>query len=299
MKASQIGQLIGNTPLVKINFPDLPAQVAIYGKLEGNNPAGSVKDRPAYYMISKALESGVITKDSKLIEATSGNTGIALAMVATSFDLDLTLIMPANATPERVATMRAYGAKVILTDAEKSIEYSRAVANTMVAEDGYVSLNQFGNANNPLAHYETTGPEIWKDTSGEITHFVATMGTTGTIMGTSKYLKEKNSAIQCIGVQPKEGAKIPGIRKWSEEFLPSIYNPQQIDAIELVSENEALQTSRSLAKKHGIFAGMSSGGSVFTAYKLAKKLPKESKALFVCIICDRGDRYLSSALYNS
>ncbi|MAD98442.1 MAG: cysteine synthase CysM [Flavobacteriaceae bacterium] len=299
MIATHIGQLIGNTPLVKIDLPDLPRHVSIYGKLEGNNPAGSVKDRPAYYMISKALESGQINKNSKLIEATSGNTGIALAMVASTLGINITLVMPANATPERVDTMKAYGAKVILTDADKSIEYSRALAEEKVNNEGYVMLNQFGNPNNPLAHYETTGPEIWKDTKGKITHFVATMGTTGTIMGTSRFLKEQNKDVQIIGVQPEEGAKIPGIRKWSDAYLPSIYNPKNIDEIQLVGQENALQTSRTLAKDFGIFAGMSSGGSVYTAYQIAKNLPENQQACLVCIICDRGDRYLSSPLYNS
>ncbi len=299
MIASHIGQLIGNTPLVQINLAGIPPHVTLYGKLEGNNPAGSVKDRPAYYMITKALESGLIDENSKLIEATSGNTGIALAMVAATLGIDITLVMPANATAERVDTMKAYGAKVILTDASKSIEYSRALAEEKVNQEGYVMLNQFGNLNNPLAHYETTGPEIWKDTKGKITHFVATMGTTGTIMGTSRFLKEQNENISIIGVQPEEGAKIPGIRKWSDAYLPSIYDPKNIDEIRLVGQEDALQASRTLAKDFGIFAGMSSGGSVYTAYQIAKSIPEDQKACIVCIICDRGDRYLSSPLYNS
>lgn len=298
MIANHLGQLIGNTPLVKINFPDLPERIEIYGKLEGANPAGSVKDRPAYYMISKALESGEIDKNSKLIEATSGNTGIALAMVAASLQMDITLVMPANATQERIDTMKAYGAKVMLTDASKSIEYSRALAEELVQKEGYVMLNQFGNPNNVLAHYDTTGPEIWRDTNKKITHFVSSMGTTGTIMGTSKFLKEQNPNIQIIGVQPKEGSQIPGIRKWSDEFLPSIYNPQQIDSLQFVSDEEASHMSRKLAKEFGIFAGMSSGGAMHAAYLIAKNLSPNQKAIIVSIICDRGDRYLSGDLYK-
>jgi len=291
-----IGNLIGNTPLVRINFAEIPDDVELYGKLEGNNPAGSVKDRPAFNMINEALKRGDIDKKTKLVEATSGNTGIALAMVAASFGLDMTLLMPASATKERIATMKAYGAKVILTDATKSIEYSRTVAEEMAKNNGYFMLNQFGNDDNYMAHYKTTGPEIWKDTAQKITHFVSSMGTTGTIMGTSKFLKEQNSAIQIIGVQPEEGSRIPGIRKWSPEFLPKIYNPERVDRILHVSANQAKSMSRRLASEAGIFAGMSSGGAITAAIELAKSLTKP--AVIVSIVCDRGDRYLSSDLFG-
>jgi cysteine synthase B len=291
-----IGALIGNTPLLKINFPEIPNHVQWYGKLEGNNPAGSVKDRPAFNMINEALKRGDINKSTKLVEATSGNTGIALAMVAASFGLDMTLLMPATATKERIATMKAYGAKVILTDASKTIEHSRTVAENMVNNEGYFMLNQFGNDDNYLAHYKTTGPEIWRDTQQKITHFVSSMGTTGTIMGTSKFLKEQNSHIQIIGVQPEEGSRIPGIRKWSPEFLPKIYNPKRVDKILYVNTEKAKAMSRRLAKEEGIFAGMSSGGAATTALELAKSLTEP--AVIVSIVCDRGDRYLSSDLFG-
>lgn len=296
MKANNIGALIGNTPLVKINFSEIPEHVTIYGKLEGHNPGGSVKDRPAFNMIQEALNRGDIDKNTKLVEATSGNTGIALAMVAAAFGLDMTLLMPAKATKERVDTMRALGAKIILTDATKTIEYSRELADKMVKEEGYFMLNQFGNDDNFMAHYKTTGPEIWKDTEGKITHFVSSMGTTGTIMGNSKYLKEQNPAVQIVGVQPEEGSRIPGIRKWSPEFLPKIYNPKQVDNILFVNQEQAKTMTRRLAKENGIFAGMSSGGAMHAAVALAKILTEP--ATIVSIVCDRGDRYLSSDLFE-
>lgn len=296
MTAQNISQLIGNTPLVKINFPEIPPHVTWYGKLEGNNPAGSVKDRPAFNMINEALKRGDIDKNTQLVEATSGNTGIALAMVAASFGLNITLLMPAKATKERVDTMKAYGATVILTDINKTIEYSRARAQEMVEKEGYYMLNQFGNDDNYLAHYKTTGPEIWKDTAGKITHFVSSMGTTGTIMGTSKYLKEQNKAIKIIGAQPETGSSIPGIRKWSPEFLPRIYDPNRVDEIRFVNTQQATAITQRLAKEAGIFAGMSSGGAGFIALELAKSLTKS--AVIVSIICDRGDRYLSSNLFG-
>jgi S-sulfo-L-cysteine synthase (O-acetyl-L-serine-dependent) len=296
MKSDNIGKLIGNTPLVKMNFPEIPSHVTWYGKLEGNNPAGSVKDRPAFYMINEALQRGDIHQKTKLIEATSGNTGVALAMVAASFGLDITLLMPATATKERVDTMKAYGAKVILTDANQSIEHSRAIADKMVAENGYFMLNQFENKDNYLAHYETTGPEIWRDTGGQVTHFVSSMGTTGTIMGNSMYLKEQNPLIKIIGVQPEEGSDIPGIRKWSPEFLPKIYNPKKVDQLLYVSTKDAKAMTKRLAREMGIFAGMSSGGAAHSTLKLAKTL--REPAVIVSIICDRGDRYLSSDLFD-
>lgn len=296
MKANNIGALIGNTPLVKINFSEIPEHVTIYGKLEGHNPGGSVKDRPAFNMIQEALNRGDIDKNTKLVEATSGNTGIALAMVAAAFGLDMTLLMPAKATKERVDTMRALGAKVILTDATKTIEYSRALAEKMVEEEGYFMLNQFENKDNFMAHYKTTGPEIWRDTEGELTHFISSMGTTGTIMGNSKFLKEQNPAIQIVGVQPEEGSQIPGIRKWSPAFLPKIYDPKQVDNILFVNQAQAQNMTRRLAKENGIFAGMSSGGAMYAAVELAKTLTEP--AIIVSIVCDRGDRYLSSNLFE-
>lgn len=296
MKANNIGALIGNTPLVKINFSEIPEHVTIYGKLEGHNPGGSVKDRPAFNMIQEALNRGDIDKNTKLVEATSGNTGIALAMVAAAFGLDMTLLMPAKATKERVDTMRALGAKIILTDATKTIEYSRALAEKMVEEEGYFMLNQFENKDNFMAHYKTTGPEIWRDTEGELTHFISSMGTTGTIMGNSKFLKEQNPAIQIVGVQPEEGSQIPGIRKWSPAFLPKIYDPKQVDNILFVNQAQAQNMTRRLAKENGIFAGMSSGGAMYAAVELAKTLTEP--AIIVSIVCDRGDRYLSSDLFE-
>lgn len=296
MKANNIGALIGNTPLVKINFSEIPEHVTIYGKLEGHNPGGSVKDRPAFNMIQEALNRGDIDKNTKLVEATSGNTGIALAMVAAAFGLDMTLLMPAKATKERVDTMRALGAKIILTDATKTIEYSRALAEKMVEEEGYFMLNQFENKDNFMAHYKTTGPEIWRDTEGELTHFISSMGTTGTIMGNSKFLKEQNPAIQIVGVQPEEGSQIPGIRKWSPAFLPKIYDPKQVDNILFVNQTQAQNMTRRLAKENGIFAGMSSGGAMYAAVELAKTLTEP--AIIVSIVCDRGDRYLSSNLFE-
>lgn len=296
MKKETIAELIGQTPLVRINLPEIPSHVKLYGKMEGNNPGGSVKDRPAYNMIKEALNRGDINNDTKLVEATSGNTGIALAMVAASFNLKITLLMPASATKERVDTMRAYGAKVILTDSDRTIEYSRELAEHMSTDGDYVMLDQFGNPDNYKAHYKTTGPEIWTDTNGHVTHFVSSMGTTGTIMGTSRFLKEKNKNIQIVGTQPEEGSRIPGIRKWSPEFLPKIYDPTRVDDIRYVSAEEATTMSRRLSAECGIFAGMSSGGAAHIAVELAKELNEE--ALIVSILCDRGDRYLSSHLYS-
>lgn len=296
MKAINISGLIGNTPLVRIQLPEIPEFVEWYGKLEGNNPAGSVKDRPAFNMINEALKRGDINANTKLVEATSGNTGIALAMVAASFGLDITLLMPAKATKERIDTMKAYGAKVILTDPTQTIEYSRTLAEEMVEKEGYYMLNQFGNDDNYMAHYKTTGPEIWKDTDGRVTHFVSSMGTTGTIMGTSKFLKEKNPNVRIVGVQPEEGSRIPGIRKWSPAFLPKIYDPSRVDEIRYVNTAKAKQMTRIFATKAGIFAGMSSGGAGHVAYELAKSMTEP--AIIVSIVCDRGDRYLSSDLFG-
>lgn len=287
--------LIGNTPLAEIRHVIRKPGVSVYGKLEGQNPGGSVKDRPALGMIKGALERGEIGPGVRLVEATSGNTGIALAMIARLYDLDITLIMPDNSTEERVQTMRAYGAEVILTPAARTIEYSRELAEEMVAGGGYLMLNQFANPDNWGIHYHTTGPEIWRDTGGKVTHFVSSMGTTGTIMGVSRYLKEMNPAIQIVGVQPTDGSNIPGIRRWSPEFLPKIYEPQRVDRIIDVSQDEAIGMMRRLAREDGIFGGVSSGGAVAAAAKLAAEL---EHAVVVCIVCDRGDRYLSSGVFG-
>lgn len=286
--------LIGNTPLVKVQHLLQKDGVELYLKLEGNNPGGSVKDRAAYNMIKSALDRGEIHQNSQLIEATSGNTGIALAMIAQLFKLNIELVLPENSTKERVQTMRAYGAKVTLTPAEEGILGSRDYADKKV-EEGYIMLNQFANDDNWKAHYNTTGPEIWNDTQGKITHFVSAMGTTGTIMGTSTFLKEQNPAIQIVGAQPTDGSKIPGIRKWPQEYLPKIFNPSKVDSILEVSETEARAMAKKLAQKEGVFCGMSSGGSVATALKVAQNI---EQGILVAIICDRGDRYLSSDLFD-
>ncbi|AVR46314.1 cysteine synthase B [Christiangramia fulva] len=287
--------LVGNTPLVKSKRLITKPGVDLYFKLEGQNPGGSVKDRPAFNMIKSALERGEITKKTKLIEATSGNTGIALAMIAGIYGLDIELVMPENSTVERVQTMRAYGAKVTLTGADVGIEGSRDYAEDKMKTGDYFMLNQFGNDDNWKAHYKTTGPEIWNDTNQKITHFVSSMGTTGTIMGTSTFLKEKNSDIQIVGVQPTDNAKIPGIRKWPEEYLPKIFNPKKVDQVIEVNEEEAVAMTRRLAEEEGIFAGMSSGGAAAAAVRLCEKL---DTGLVVSIVCDRGDRYLSSDLFK-
>lgn len=286
---------IGNTPLVELNHINPNPNVKLLGKLEGQNPGGSLKDRAACSLIKCAMERGELTKGIKLIEATSGNTGIALAMVARLYRIEIELVMPENSTKERIQTMEAYGAKVILTSAKGSMEESRDYAQDKVQKGGYMMLNQFDNPDNMLAHYKTTGPEIWKDTEGKVTHFVATMGTTGTIMGTSKFLKEKNPSIQVIGCQPTEGAKIPGIRRWPKAYLPKIFDSKRVDTILDISEQQARTTTLRLAKEEAIFAGMSSGGSVAAAIQIAKTI---ERGLIVCIICDRGDRYLSSDLYS-
>lgn len=292
---ANIVDLIGNTPLVSIRHTVAKAGVQVYGKLEGNNPGGSVKDRAAYFMIKGALERGDIPEGTKLVEATSGNTGIAMAMIAKSLGVDIVLIMPDNSTVERVQTMEAFGAEVVLTPAAKTIEYSREVAEEMVAQGGYHMLNQFANPDNWQAHYHTTGPEIWRDTQGHVTHFVSSMGTTGTIMGVSTFLKEKNPNIQIVGVQPVEGSNIPGIRRWSPAFLPKIYQPERVDRIVDVSADEAVSTMRQLALADAIFGGVSSGGCVAAIGHLLPDLPEGS--VVVGIICDRGDRYLSSGVF--
>jgi cysteine synthase B len=291
----KLAELIGNTPLVELQYIPVNKNVTLYGKLEGDNPGGSVKDRAAYSMIKGALDRGAIKRGDNLIEATSGNTGIALAMIARIMGLNMTLVMPDNSTRERVLAMEAYGAKVILTPQKKTIEHSREVAERMAAKDGYYILNQFANADNYLAHYRTTGPEIWKDTQGMITHFVSAMGTTGTIMGVSRYLKEKNANIQIVGTQPTEGSNIPGIRRWTPEFLPKIFERDRVDRIVDISQDEARAMTRRLAREEGILAGMSSGGALTAALQIADEL---ETGVIVFIICDRGDRYLSSDLFG-
>ena len=295
MEPKKLIELIGNTPLVISRNLIQNPNVQLLLKLEGNNPGGSVKDRAAYNMIASAIERGEIKKGDKLIEATSGNTGIALAMIAQLFDIKIELVLPEDSTKERTQTMMAYGAKVTQTPASLGIIGSRDYANKKMEEGGYVMLNQFANEDNWKAHYKTTGPEIWRDTNETITHFVATMGTTGTIMGTSTYLKEQNRNIQIIGVQPTDGSQIPGIRKWPQEYLPKIFDASKVDVVMEVSEKEAREMTQRLAKEEGIFAGMSSGGSVATAIKVANQL---EYGVVVAIICDRGDRYLSSDLFD-
>jgi S-sulfo-L-cysteine synthase (O-acetyl-L-serine-dependent) len=287
--------LVGNTPLVQLKKVTVNANVTIYAKLEGNNPGGSVKDRAAYGMIKGAIDRGEITAGTKLIEATSGNTGIALAMMASLFNVPIELVMPEDATRERVLTMQAFGATVTLTPKAGSMEAAIDYANAKATGGGYLVLNQFGNPDNPGMHYRSTGPEIWKDTGGGITHFVSAMGTTGTIMGVSKFLKEQNPAVQIVGCQPADGAKIPGIRKWPEAYLPTIFNRQRVDRIIEIAEQDARAMAKRLAREEAIFSGMSSGGAVHAAVQLSKEL---SSGTIVCIICDRGDRYLSSDLFD-
>lgn len=291
-----VEDLVGNTPIVELKNIPTNKNVKIYCKLEGQNPGGSVKDRAALGMIGAALERGDIKPGDKLVEATSGNTGIALAMIAKLKGLQMTLIMPENSTAERIQTMEAYGAEVILTKAEGTIEYSRTVAEEMAATGKYYMLNQFGNADNYKQHYKTTGPEIWKDTNGEITHFVSAMGTTGTIMGVSRYLKEQNPNIQIVGTQPTDGSRIPGIRRWSPEFLPKIFEADRVDRTIDISEENATKMTQRMAKEEGILAGMSSGGALHAALEIAQEI---ESGVIVCITCDRGDRYLSSDLFKS
>ncbi len=287
--------LVGNTPLVASRKLLVKPGVTLLFKLEGQNPGGSVKDRAALNMIRSALESGRITTGTRLVEATSGNTGIALAMIARLYDIEIELIMPENATRERVQTMRAYGATVTLTSAEEGIEGARDMAEQRVNREGFVMLDQFSNPDNWKAHYKSTGPEIWNDTQGKVTHFVSSMGTTGTIMGTSSFLKGKNPDISIIGVQPDGDSSIPGIRKWPKAYLPKIFDPSKVDRIIEVSAAEAKVTARALAADEGIFAGMSSGGATAAALKLAEEL---TAGTIVSIVCDRGDRYLSSDLFE-
>ena len=289
---SALLDLIGNTPLVELKRINPNPNVTLYGKLEGNNPGGSVKDRAAYSMIKGALDRGEIKPETKLIEATSGNTGIALAMIARLFDLNIELVMPQNSTRERVLAMEAFGAKVTLLE---SMEGSRDYAEEKAKNGEYLLLNQFANSDNWKAHYRTTGPEIFRDTNQQVTHFVSSMGTTGTIMGVSRYLKEQNENIQIVGCQPTDGASIPGIRKWPVEYLPKIFEKERVDRVIEVMQEDAVQMTRRLAKEEAVFAGMSSGGAAWAAVELAKELPS---GVIVFIVCDRGDRYLSSDLFG-
>ena len=290
-----IESFVGNTPLVRLQRLPGKTTNTILLKLEGNNPAGSVKDRPALSMIRHAEARGYIQPGDTLIEATSGNTGIALAMVAAIKGYRMILIMPDNSTAERKASMSAYGAELILVSKESGMEGARDLALKMQAEGKGKVLDQFGNDDNPLAHYESTGPEIWQQTRGTITHFVSSMGTTGTIMGASRYLKARNPAIRIIGLQPAEGASIPGIRRWPEAYLPRIYDKSRVDEIVSMSQQEAEDTMRALARKEGIFCGVSSGGAVAAALRLSQQV---DDAVIVAIVCDRGDRYLSSGVFN-
>jgi len=292
---------IGNTPLVRLQR--LPGAAAtrrgnvLLAKLEGNNPGGSVKDRPALSMIRRAQDRGEIKPGDRLIEATSGNTGIALAMIAAMRDFRMTLIMPDDLSAERRASMRAYGAELILTPASKGgMEYARDLALQMQARGEGRVLDQFANPDNPAAHYETTGPELWRDTKGAITHFVSSMGTTGTIMGVSRFLKERNPRIRIVGAQPSEGSRIPGIRKWSGEYVPKIYDPSRVDRIEYVTQADAESMARRMAAEEGIFGGISSGGALAIALRVAEEV---EGAVIVFVVCDRGDRYLSTSVFGS
>jgi S-sulfo-L-cysteine synthase (O-acetyl-L-serine-dependent) len=296
MKIKTLGDFVGNTPLVALQRMNPNKSNTILLKLEGNNPAGSVKDRPAFSMISRAEARGDIKPGDTLIEATSGNTGIALAMVAAMRGYKMVLVMPENQSVERRQSMKAYGAELVLTPKDGSMELARDVAQKMAAEGEGIVLDQFANMDNPLAHYETTGPEIWRDTDGKITHFVASMGTTGTIMGVSRYLKEKNSNIKIIGVQPEEGSQIPGIRKWPAEYMPTIFEAKRVDELRYVNQKNAENMTRKLAIEEGIFAGVSSGGGLYTALQLSKEV---ESAVIVSIVCDRGDRYLSTGVFPS
>ncbi len=292
-----IEDFIGDTPLVRLQRLNAGIEKnknIILAKLEGNNPAGSVKDRPAISMVRRAEERGTIKQGDVLIEPTSGNTGIALAMAAAIRGYRMVLIMPEHLSVERRQTMRAFGAEIILTPQKGGMEAARDLAEKMVKEKKGIMLDQFANPDNPLAHYETTGPEIWRDTGGKITHFVSSMGTTGTIMGCSRYFKEKNPKIQIVGCQPEEGAQIPGIRKWPEAYLPKIYDKGRVDRLEYVSQADAEEMARRLAREEGIFAGISSGGAVAVALRISSEL---KDALIVTIICDRGDRYLSTGVF--
>lgn len=295
VQTKKITDFVGNTPLVEIGNLFQKEGVKILLKLEGNNPGGSVKDRAAYHMIAEAIKRKNIRQGDTLVEATSGNTGIALALMAKVLKVNMVLVMPENSTEERVKTMRSYGAEVILTLADAGIEGSRDVAVELKYKKGYFMLNQFENSDNWKAHYKTTGPEIWEDTQGEVTHFVSAMGTTGTIMGVSSYLKEQNSDVTIVGTQPTDGAKIPGIRRWSPEYVPKIFDRKKVDQVIDVSEEQARKMTKRLAFEEGIFAGMSSGGALHSAIEVARSI---DEGVVVCVVCDRGDRYLSSDLFE-
>jgi cysteine synthase B len=293
-----IDQIIGNTPLVRLQripgADNARRGNVILGKLEGNNPAGSVKDRPALSMIRRAQERGQIKPGDTLIEATSGNTGIALAMAAAILGYRMVLIMPEDLSIERAQTMKAFGAELLLTPKSGGMEYARDLAEQMQREGKGLVLDQFANPDNPRVHYETTGPEIWRDTAGRVTHFVSAMGTTGTITGVSRYLKEQNPSVQIVGAQPEEGSRIPGIRKWPQEYLPKIYEPQRVDRLEYVSQTAAENMARRLAREEGLFAGISAAGACEVALRIAREV---ENATIVFIVCDRGDRYLSTGVF--
>lgn len=295
MKTKSIVDFVGNTPLVEARSILKKEGVKLLLKLEGNNPGGSVKDRAAYNMIYEAIKRRNIKEGDTLVEATSGNTGIALALMAKQLGVKMILILPENSTEERIKTMRSYGAEVILTPKELGMEGARDLALELKYKKGYFRLNQFDNHDNSRAHYKTTGPEIWRDTEGQITHFVSAMGTTGTIMGVSDYLKEQNQEVTIVGVQPDSDSRIPGIRKWPKDYTPMIFKPTKIDEVQEVSEEQAKHMTRRLAREEGIFAGMSSGGAVHAALQVANRI---DKGVVVAIICDRGDRYLSSDLFQ-
>ena len=289
-----IENFVGNTPLVQLKHIPGDTGNVLLAKLEGNNPAGSVKDRPALSMIAHAEARGDIKPGDTLIEATSGNTGIALAMAAAIRGYKMILVMPENQSLERCQTMRAFGAELVLTPKAGSMELARDTADKLRDQGGGIILNQFANPDNPLSHYEGTAPEIWRDTQGSITHFVSSMGTTGTIMGCSRFFKEKNPNIQIIGAQPEEGAQIPGIRKWTQEYLPEIYDPKSVDKLEYVSQQDAEDMTRRLAREEGIFCGISSGGALAVALRISQQV---ENATIVFIVCDRGDRYLSTGVF--
>ena len=291
---SSIENFVGNTPLVRLKRIPGDTSNVILAKLEGNNPAGSVKDRPALSMIMRAEQRGDIKPGDTLIEATSGNTGIALAMAAAVRGYKMILVMPDNQSAERRQTMHAYGAELVLTPKEGSMELARDTAEKLRAEGKGIILDQFANPDNPLAHYEGTAPEIWRDTQGRLTHFVSSMGTTGTIMGCSRFFKEQNSGIRIIGVQPEEGAQIPGIRKWPQAYLPKIYDGKNVDSLEYVSQQDAEDMTRRLAREEGIFCGISSGGALAVALRISQQV---ENATIAFIVCDRGDRYLSTGVF--
>jgi cysteine synthase B len=296
MMFSTIEKFVGNTPLVQLKRIPGKTSNIVLAKLEGNNPAGSVKDRPALSMIIRAEQRGEIKPGDTLIEATSGNTGIALAMAAAIRGYKMILVMPENQTLERKQSMRAFGAELLLTAKEGSMELARDTAEQLSNEGRGIILDQFANPDNPLAHYEGTAPEIWSDTSGKITHFISSMGTTGTIMGCSRYFKEINPAIQVVGVQPEEGAQIPGIRKWPQEYMPKIFDGKNVDSLEYVGQHDAEEMARRLASEEGIFCGISSGGALVSALRISKKV---ENAVIVFIVCDRGDRYLSTGIFSA